>query len=162
MPILFYVEYRWGLVLMLLSACEPEPKGPVQIDEPETMRFDTEQIRREVDAYKTNPSPTGKRRMEKAFDAFDERVRGLEALAQTQTDAMEREAALRRVANLKGRRQLHWDRSQTLYVETQPVKRAEPVAERIERVPRSPRPKPALSEPPVRVMKAEPVREWDR
>lgn len=155
---------------MLLSACEPEPKGPVQIVEPEIRRFDTEQIRREVDFYKTNPSPIGKRRMEKAFAAFDARVRDLEAEAQTQTDAMEREATERRIANLKERRQIHWDRSQTLYVETQPVKRAEPVAERIEPVQRPARAQPVISEPPVRVMraepvrvmKAEPVREWDR
>ena len=156
------MEYRWGLFLILLSACEPEPKGPVQIVEPEAMRFDTEQIRREVDFYKTNPSPLGKRRMEKAFAAFDARVGELEALAQTQTDEAEREASLRRIANLKERRQLHWNRSQTLYVETQPVKRAEPVAERIEPPKRPARPRPVISEPPVRVMKAEPVYGWDR
>ena len=148
--------------MILLSACEPEPKGPVQIVEPEAMRFDTEQIRREVDFYKTNPSPLGKRRMEKAFAAFDARVGELEALAQTQTDEAEREASLRRIANLKERRQLHWNRSQTLYVETQPVKRAEPVAERIEPPKRPARPRPVISEPPVRVMKAEPVYGWDR
>ena len=147
---------------MLLSACQPEPKGPVQVVEPEAMRFDTEQIRREVDIYKTHPSPVGKRRMEKAFAAFDARLRELESQVPTQTDATEREATERRIASLKNRRQIHWDRSQTLYVETQPVKRAEPVAERIERVKRPTRPQPAIPEPPVRVMKAEPVREWDR
>jgi hypothetical protein len=156
------VEYRWGLLLILLSACEPEPKGSVQIVEPEAMRFDTEQIRHEVDVYKTNPSPIGKRRMEKAFAAFDARVGELETQAQTQTDATEREAIERRIANLKNRRQIHWERSQTLYVETMPVKRAEPVAERVERVKRPMRQQPDISEPPVRIMKAEPVREWDR
>lgn len=147
---------------MLLSACEPVPKGPVQIVEPEAMRFDTEQIRREVDVYKTNPSPVGKRRMEKAFAAFDARVAELEAQAQAQTDATEREVAERRIANLKERRQIHWDRSQTLYVETQPVMRAEPVAERVERAKRPARSQPVVSEPPVRIMKAEPVRAWER
>ena len=147
---------------MLLSACEPVPKGPVQIVEPEAMRFDTEQIRREVDVYKTNPSAIGKRRMEKAFAAFDARVVELEAQAQAQADATEREAAERRIANLKERRQIHWERSQTLYVETMPVKRAEPVAERVERVKRPARPQPVISEPSVRIIKAEPVREGDR
>ena len=164
MPILFYVEYRWGLLLLMLSACEPEARGPVPVSEPEVMRFDTEQIRREVDFYKTNPSPIGKRRMEKAFAAFDARVGELEALAQTQPDA-ERAATQKRIADLKERRQLHWNRSQTLYVETLPVKRAEPVAERVERaqpVRRAVPVQPASSEPPVRVMKAEPVYGWDR
>jgi len=157
LPILFYVEYRWGLVLLMLSACEPELKGPVQIVEPEAMRFDTEQIRREVDIYKTTPSPIGKRRMEKAFAAFDARVGELEALAQMQTDGAEREVTLRRIANLKDHRQLHWNRSQTLYVETMPVQRAEPVAERIESAKRAAGLRPAATEPQVRVMRAEPV-----
>jgi hypothetical protein len=147
---------------MMLSGCEPEPKGPVQILEPEAMRFDTEQIRREVDFYKTNPSRIGKKRMEKAFAAFDARVRELEALVPMASDEAERNAALRRIVNLKERRQLHWERSQTIYVETQPVKRAERVAERTEPTKRSAQRKITSAEPPMRVMKAEPVNGWDR
>lgn len=157
------MEYRWGLLLVLLAACREEPKGPFQVVEPEAMRFDTERIRREVDVYKTEQSPVAKRRMEKAFAAFDERVRAMESEVPALTDPAERELAERRIANLKMRRDLHWTRSQTRYVETETVKRAEPVAERVEPVKRRSRSKPAATpEPSLRVMKAEPVREWER
>lgn len=146
----------------MLTACEPEPKGPVQVVQPESMRFETEHIRREVDIYKTTPSAIGRRRMDKAFSAFDARLRELVTLAETQTGE-EQLATQRQIADLKHRREIHWTRAQTAVVDAMPVKRAEPVAERVvkaEKVRRAIRieppsnPQPAMTE---RVMKAEPV-----
>ncbi len=56
-------------------------------------------------------------------------IKGMEVLARTQTGP-EREAADRRIADLKRRRDMHWARSQTLYAGTVPIRRAEPVGER--------------------------------
>ena len=114
----------------MLAACEPEPRGPVQVMQPEAMRFDTEHLRREVDGYKTQPTEAARSKMEKAFGAVDARVRDLEALAQTQSGP-ERTSTEQQIADLKHRRELHWTRAQTALAETQPIKRAEPVAERV-------------------------------
>jgi len=130
------VERWWGVVFFALAACEPEPRGPVQIVQPEAMRFDTEPIRREVEHYKDDPSAKARQRMEKAFAALDARVRGLEALAQTQS-GVERTITEQQVADLKHRRDIHWTRAQTALTETQVVKRAEPVSERVTRAERS-------------------------
>jgi len=100
------------------------------------MRFDTEPIRREVDHYKDDPSAKARQRMEVAFAALDARVRGLEALAQTQS-GVERTATEQQIADLKHRRELHWARAQTALAEAQVVKRAEPVAERVTKAERS-------------------------
>jgi len=147
--------------LLMLAACEPEPKGPVQIEQPESMRFETEHIRREVDLYKTNPSAIGKRRMEKAFAAFDAQIGELETLAQTQGGS-ERQRTERQIADMKQRRELHWTRAQTAYVETMPVKRAEAVGERTKRSEQGRRSKRARrnseeSATAERIIKAEPV-----
>ena len=120
----------WGIVFFALAACEPEPKGPVQVEQPEGMRFETEKIRREVERFRESPSAQARRGMEKAFGALDERVRGLEALAQTQSGE-ERTLTEQQIADLKRRRELHWTRAQTALVESQPVQRAEPIAERV-------------------------------
>jgi len=124
------VERWWGVVFFALAACEPQPKGPVQVVQPETMRFETEQIRREMEHYKEAPSAETRRRMENAFAALDARVQGLEALAQNQSGD-ERILTELQIADLKHRRDLNWTRAQTALVETQTVKRAEPVAERV-------------------------------
>jgi len=124
------VERWWGVVFFALAACEPEPKGPVQVVQPEGMRFETEPVRREVELYKNAPSAKGRQRMERAFAALDERVRGLEALAQTQSGT-ERTATERQIADLKHRRDLHWTRAQTALAEVETVQRAEPVAEQV-------------------------------
>jgi len=148
----------------MLAACEPEPKGPVQVAEPEAMRFDTEHIRQEVDDYKTTPSVAARRRVEEAFEAFDEKVRELEEQAQAQSGP-ERTATEQRIAALKQRRALHWERAQTASVETLPVQRAEPVGERVEKaesVSRSERARKAgrsREEQSQRTRRAEPVRE---
>jgi len=68
--------------------------------------------------------------MERAFGTLDERVRRLEALAQTQSGE-EKTATEQQIADLKRRRELHWTRAQTALVESQPVQRAEPIAERV-------------------------------
>ena len=131
----------WGIVFFALAACEPEPKGPVQVEQPEGMRFETEKIRREGERFRESPSAQARRGMEKAFGALDERVRGLEALAQTQSGE-ERTLTEQQIADLKRRRELHWTRAQTALVESQPVQRAEPIAERVikaERVSSEPR-----------------------
>lgn len=110
---------------------------------PEQMCFDTERIRHEVDRYKTGPTAEARRRLEKAFEAFDERVRSLELGLQNQTGT-ERTLAERRIAQLKAQRGLHWERAQTAVVDTMPVARAEPVGERVskaERVDRSTQPR---------------------
>ena len=124
------VERWWGIVFFALAACEPEPRGPVQVAQPEAMRFDTEAIRREVDHYKDSPTAEARRRMEQAFGALDARIGGLEALAQSQTGE-ERTATEQQVADLKHRREIHWTRAQTALAETQTIARAEPVAERV-------------------------------
>lgn len=113
----------------MLAACEPEPKGPVQVQIPESMRFDTERIRREVDQYKTSPSAASKRKMEQAFQTFDEKVKFIEADLHAQAEP-ERMVMERQIADLKHRRELHWARSQVLAEDTEPIRRAEPVAER--------------------------------
>jgi len=120
----------WGIVFFALAACEPEPKGPVQVEQPEAMRFETERIRREVERFREAPSAKARREMEQAFGTLDERVRGLEALAQTQSGE-ERTLTEQQIADLKRRRELHWTRAQTALVESQPVQRAEPIAERV-------------------------------
>ena len=102
----------------------------MQVVQPEAMRFDTEAIRRHIEVYKETPSADARRRMEGAFGAFDARVKGLEVLAQTQT-GLERTSTEQQVADLKRRRDLQWTRAQTVVAETQMIKRAEPVAERV-------------------------------
>ena len=119
-----------GIVFFALAACEPEPKGPVHVEQPEAMRFETEKVRREVERYREAPSAQSRKRMEGAFEALDERLRGLEALAQTQ-NGEEKTATEQQITDLKRRRELHWTRSQTALVESQTVERAEPVAERV-------------------------------
>ena len=114
----------------MLAACEPEPRGSVQIMQQETMRFDTERIRQEVDRYRAQPSKATQGRMEQAFAALDAKVQSLEALSQTQSGA-ERVGTEQQIADLKRRKELHWARAQTALVEIQTVKRAEPVGERI-------------------------------
>ena len=113
-----------------LAACEPQPKGPVQVVQPETMRFETERIRRELEHYKVAPSAETRRRMENAFAALDTQVQELEARAQNQSGD-ERLLTELQIADLKRRRDLNWTRAQTALIETQTVKRAEPVAERV-------------------------------
>jgi len=129
-PDTFDVERWWGLVFLLLAACEPEPRGPVSIMQQETMRFDTERIRQEVDRYRSQPSKATQLRMDQAFAALDAKVQSLESLSQTQSGA-ERLETEQQIADLKRRKELHWARAQTALVETQSVKRAEPVGERI-------------------------------
>ena len=126
----FDVERWWGLVFLMLAACEPEPRGSVSIMQQETMRFDTERVRQEVDRYRAQPSKATQGRMEQAFAALDAKVQSLEALSQTQSGA-ERIETEQQIADLKRRKELHWARAQTALVETQTVKRAEPVGERI-------------------------------
>ncbi|MCX6968124.1 MAG: hypothetical protein NTZ46_10190 [Verrucomicrobia bacterium] len=101
----------------------------MQLAQPEVMRFETEPVRREVELYKTAPSAQAWKRVEAAFGALEERVLGLEALAQAQTGA-ERMATEQQIVDLKHRRDLHWTRAHTALVETEAVRRAEPVAER--------------------------------
>lgn len=100
------------------------------------MHFETEAVRREVELYKDAPSAEAKRRMAAAFGALDTRVKKLEALAQTQS-GVERTSTEQQIADLKRRRALHWARAQTAVAETQPVKRAEPVAERVSKAERA-------------------------
>ena len=102
----------------------------MQVEQPEAMRFETERIRREVERFREAPSAKARREMEQAFGTLDERVRGLEALAQTQSGE-ERTLTEQQIADLKRRRELHWTRAQTALVESQPVQRAEPIAERV-------------------------------
>ena len=105
-----------------------------------------------------------RRRVEEAFEAFDEKVRELEEQAQAQSGP-ERTATEQRIAALKQRRALHWERAQTASVETLPVQRAEPVGERVEKaesVSRSERARKAgrsREEQSQRTRRAEPVRE---
>lgn len=113
----------------MLTACEPEVRGPVAAPPRERMCFETEAVRREVDFYKDAPDAAARRRMEGAFAALDARIKTLETAAQTQSGT-EREESERRIADLKRRRELHWARAQTLLAETTPVRRAEPVGER--------------------------------
>ncbi|MEI6562045.1 MAG: hypothetical protein WCO68_08190 [Verrucomicrobiota bacterium] len=120
----------WGIVFFALAACEPEPKGPVQVERPEAMHFETEKLRREVERFRESPSAQSRLGMERAFGALDERVRGLEALAQAQSGE-EKTATEQQIADLKRRRELHGTRAQTALVESQPVQRAEPIAERV-------------------------------
>ena len=116
--------------MFVLTACEPEFRGPPSSALPsEAMCFDTEAVRREVDFYKDGPTAAARKRMERAFGTLDSRIRGMEVLAQTQTGA-DREAADRRIADLKRRRELHWTRAQTLIADATPIRRAVPVGER--------------------------------
>ena len=137
------VERWWGIVFFALAACEPEPRGPVQVEQPEVMRFETEKIRREVEIFREAPTAQARKRMEGAFGAFDERVRELEAVSQTQSGT-ERMATEQQIADLKRRRELHWTRAQTALVQAQEIQRAEPIAERVvkaERAASTPRPR---------------------
>ena len=116
--------------MFVLTACEPEVHGPPPSALPsEAMCFDTEAVRREVDFYKDGPTSAARQRMERAFATLDSRIKGMEVLAQTQT-GVDREAADRRIADLKRRRELHWTRAQTLIADTTPIRRAVPVGER--------------------------------
>jgi len=124
------VERWWGFVFLLLAACEPEPRGPTQVILPEAMRFDTEHIRNEVDRYRTQPSTANRQRMEREFAALDAKVRNLESLAQTQT-GLEQASTEQQIADLKHRRELHWARAQTALAQTESVKKAEQVGERV-------------------------------
>ena len=133
------VERGWGLFFLLLTACEPEPRGTPQIVIPEAKRFETEHIRQAVDLYKTEPTAEARRRMDRAFQAFDAKVEELAALAQTQTGT-ERALTEAQIADLQHRRGLHWDRAQAAVVETQPVRKAEPVAEKVKKAERNNRP----------------------
>ena len=117
---------------MVLTACEPELRGPPPSAVPqEAMCFDTEAVRCAVDFYKEAPTLTSRRRMEHTFETLDSRIKGMEALAGTQTGA-EREEADRRIADLKRRRELHWTRAQTALAESGPIRRAEAVGESVE------------------------------
>lgn len=114
---------------MVLSACEPEPRGPVQVMAPEALHFETQWVRREVDFYKDAPTASAKRRVEQAFAKLDAKIQEMEAQA-TSATAQERLELERKIADLKRRRELHWTRAQTLFAETQPIQKAEPVGER--------------------------------
>ena len=151
---------RWGGILFFaLTACEPEPKEPVQVEQPEAMRFDTEKIRREVDRFREVPSAQSRKRMEEAFGALDERVRGLEALAGTQTGT-ERTGTERQIADLKRRQELHWTQAQTALVESEAIQRAEPVSERTVKAepvnPRARRAERARTQQAQRTIRSEP------
>lgn len=117
---------------MVLTACEPEPRGPVQTGAPESMHHETQFVRREVDRYKEAPTAASRKRVEQAFAKFDKKIGELEAeLPNSIGDA--RTALERSVADLKRRRELHWTRAETLFAETQPIAKAEPVGEQAQR-----------------------------
>ena len=103
---------------------------------PEAMRHETERVRSAVDAFKSDPTRAARQKMEAEFKALDGRIGALEEQVRAQ-DGTERELTQRAIADLKSRRELHWTRAQTVLAETQPVKRAEPVAEKTTRAERA-------------------------
>lgn len=126
-----------------LAGCEPQPRGPTQVKAPEAPHFETQNIRREVDRYKDDPSPVARRKMNQAFIALDTKLRAMEAQAGTlEGDA--RVLMESQIADLKKRRELHWSRAQTAMAQLEPIEKARPVGERDEKTVKA---RPAAAQP---------------
>ena len=72
----------------------------------EEWRFDTEAIRRAIDDYKTRPTVQHRRRVQRAFAEFDEKIRILQSWEKCLTGE-EKEGLDLRIADLCHRREMH-------------------------------------------------------
>ena len=121
------MQARWAWLLALgLAGCEPQPRGPTQVKAPEAPHFETQNIRREVDRYKDDPSPVARRKMNQAFVTLDTKLRAMEE----QAAMLEGDARVLmecQIADLKKRRELHWSRAQTAVAQLEPIEKARPV-----------------------------------
>ena len=101
------------------------------------MRFETRGVREAVDEFKSHRTTPAEIRVKVEFAVLDRRIRELEATAATQSEE-ERVATRERIADLKHRRELHWNRYLAPPEELPPVRVAQravspppPVAEQV-------------------------------
>ena len=106
------------------------------VEQPEAMRFETQGVREAVDEYRAQHSRPAEIRAKVEFAVLDRRIRELEGTAATQSQE-ERTSTQEKIADLKHRRELHWNRFVAPPQESEPVRVAEkaapppPVAERV-------------------------------
>ena len=83
---------------MLLAACDVPPPYHPGLETVPKWHFETEEIRRAVDDYKTQPSTRNARRVQEAFAKFDRRMAEMKARVKQETGEsrteMEEEIAL--------------------------------------------------------------------